>query len=614
MIKGNGGTYGVLQLLFRIGKRMPFLTALWLTVPIATGMLVVPLMTSQKHMIDMAAAALTGSGEDLAASVAPMVLLFIGVSVLQVLGGALRKVTDEMMNRRAEGYVQSEIFTVATGVSLERFEQPAFYDRLYRAQSAAGGELIGMLRNGVDAAQRIAQLAGLALVAAQAHWTAALILVLMNGTILYFRLKLELARRRLDKQLTAEGRMSDEMMKRLTDTAVLKEAKLFGSADYLLGQWAANTKAQRSRRFAMGRKENKMAAWVSLVHIAGAFLTLGVLLLLPSPAGTVSPGIVAVVFQAIFQSQGATLTLSWPLSKMIMQSGKAEELAAFLNEKGDRQGGSSPHRLTVEPVREVRLEQVSYRYPNAAKETLHAIDVTIRAGETIALVGDNGAGKSTLLKVLLGLYKPSAGRVRWNDADIAEEPHACEAVWGRVSAVLQENERYPFRLRDHVTLGSGRRAVPCDDREIKQVLEAVGLGGLIGDSSALDAPLGQLSEGGRELSGGQWQRLAIARAMLRGGELIVLDEPTAAIDPANEAELFRQFRRLSGGKTSIVISHRLGWARYADRILVLDQGRLLEDGTHEQLMSLNGKYAALFTEQAYWYRNEDDSEASKAAY
>ncbi|GAA4859362.1 ABC transporter ATP-binding protein [Paenibacillus vulneris] len=501
-----------------------------------------------------------------------------------------------MMNHRAAAYIQAEIFTISTTVPLERFEHSEFYDRLHQAQQAAGQDLIGMLRNGIDSVQRLAALAAMVIVVSQGHWLLGCILLAMNGLSLYFRLKIEIAKRKWDKQATTDGRLSQYWMEQLSDPGILKETKLFDSTGYFIRLWSTSTLNQRSGRFAMSRKENKFGFCVSLVHIAGAFGSVAVLILLVGREG-LTPGLAAIVFQTVLQSQGTAIRLTWPLSKLVMQAGKAADLFAFLNENR-AQVHEEASLAEMGPLKEISFTNVGYTYPNSNKPVLKDLNVTIRAGEIIALVGDNGSGKSTFLKLLLGLYDPGEGQVSWNGANLSAMGTNRKALWERISSVFQDHERYAFTLRDNVTLGSPARA--HEDKEIESALEASGIHKLA--EKGLDTWLGRLDEDGVELSGGQWQRLAMARAMFRQGELVILDEPTAAIDPASELELFEQFRRLCEGKTAIFVSHRLGWARFADRILVMDQGKLIEDGTHEQLMLHNGKYASFYREQAQWYQ------------
>ncbi|WP_079911883.1 hypothetical protein [Paenibacillus sp. 32352] len=244
---------GMLLLLYHIGKRMPLLTCVWLFVPIGIGMLVIPLMLSQKQMIDKAVTGLAW-GTSTIDEMLPVLFLFGGTITVQVIAESLRKIVDETMNHRAAAYIQAEIFTISTTVPLERFEHSEFYDRLHQAHQAAGQDLIGMLRNGIDSVQRLAALAAMVIVVSQGHWLLGCILLAMNGLSLYFRLKIEIAKRKWDKQATTDGRLSQYWMKQLSDPGTLKETKLFDSTGYFIRLWSTSTLNQRSGRFAMSRK------------------------------------------------------------------------------------------------------------------------------------------------------------------------------------------------------------------------------------------------------------------------------------------------------------------------------------------------------------------------
>jgi ATP-binding cassette subfamily B protein len=230
---------------------------------------------------------------------------------------------------------------------------------------------------------------------------------------------------------------------------------------------------------------------------------------------------------------------------------------------------------------------------------LDGIDLAIRPGERIALVGENGAGKSTLVKLLLGLYQPTAGRISADGIDLRSmAPQAWRAT---VGAVFQDYMRYSMTVRENVGFG---RLEKLDD--LCAIEDAVRSSSAEETVRALpvgyETLLGKEFEGGQDLSQGQWQKLAIARAYLRDAEILVLDEPASALDALAELEIYRQFVKLAEGKAVLLISHRLGSARLADRILFLQQGRIVQEGTHDELMAAGGPYAELYAMQAEWYR------------
>jgi ATP-binding cassette subfamily B protein len=244
---------------------------------------------------------------------------------------------------------------------------------------------------------------------------------------------------------------------------------------------------------------------------------------------------------------------------------------------------------------------VDFTYPGAVQPALTGVDVSINAGEVVALVGANGSGKTTLVKILAGLYRPDSGRLLWDDVEVKEGE--LRSFRERVAVIFQDFGRYELTAADNI--GLGRAAAMADRDRIVAAARAAACDDFI---SALprgyDTLLSRTFGDGSDLSVGQWQRVALARAIFRDAPLVVLDEPTAALDPIAEHELFRQIRNLLRGRSVVLISHRFSSVRSADRIYVLDHGRVVESGTHEHLMELDGHYAHMFTLQASAYLGE----------
>ena len=247
---------------------------------------------------------------------------------------------------------------------------------------------------------------------------------------------------------------------------------------------------------------------------------------------------------------------------------------------------------------EIVCEHVSFTYPNSDREVLHDINIRIRQGEKIAIVGHNGSGKSTFVNLLCGLHEPTKGKLTIGEMPIYEH---LWSVRNAISVVFQRFGRYESTLRENIIIGDTSRSV--SDIELMEVAGHTGADQVISkQENGLDEMVGSFSEHGNNVSGGQWQRIALTRALIRkDSRLIILDEPTAALDPIAEAELYRDFAALTGDKTTLLISHRLGIASVVDRILVFDEGRIVEDGSHNDLMERNGVYAKLYRAQAEWY-------------
>jgi ATP-binding cassette subfamily B protein len=229
---------------------------------------------------------------------------------------------------------------------------------------------------------------------------------------------------------------------------------------------------------------------------------------------------------------------------------------------------------------------------------VRGVDLRIGSGEKIAIVGENGAGKTTLVKLLIGLYRPDAGRVRLDGEPLTAD--SALAARRRIAAVFQDYATFELTARENVAFGD--LACLPEDETLAVALERAGLPGLVeGQPEGYDTYLGR-QFGETDLSGGQWQRVALARAFVRDADLLVLDEPTAALDPLAELALYERFAALVEGRTAIMISHRLGMARLADRVVVLEGGEIAEQGRHDELVDAGGAYARMFAAQAQWYR------------
>ncbi len=261
-----------------------------------------------------------------------------------------------------------------------------------------------------------------------------------------------------------------------------------------------------------------------------------------------------------------------------------------------RMEGGAP--IPVEPGKapSLRLEHVSFRYPGAKEDTIHDLSVTLHPGEKLAVVGENGAGKTTLVKLLCGLYDPTEGRVLLNGQDIRtfNRPE----YYRLFSAVFQEIFMLDVTLRENIT----QTQLSPDDNRLRQAIERAGLTEKV-NALGLEAHLGHtVFEDGVELSGGEMQRLALARALYKDGPILVLDEPTAALDPIAESDIYQKYNAMTSGKTSLFISHRLASTRFCDRILLLDHGTIAEEGTHETLLAAGGAYADMFNLQKKYYQ------------
>ena len=265
--------------------------------------------------------------------------------------------------------------------------------------------------------------------------------------------------------------------------------------------------------------------------------------------------------------------------------------------------GGDPIPDAVNGTYELQLEHVTYRYPGAAEDTIHDLSLTLHRGEKVALVGLNGAGKTTLVKLLCGFLDPTQGTVRLNGVDIRKLNR--RAYYKLFSAVFQEFSLLEATVAENVA----QQVEGIDEEKVWQCLENAGLSDAVRAlPQGLKTHLGRsIYDDGTELSGGQTQRLMLARALYRDGAVLVLDEPTAALDPITESEIYLKYSEMTQGKTSLFISHRLASTRFCDRIILLENGSIAEEGSHESLLQRGGSYAKLFSVQRRYYEEGGES-------
>ncbi|MEU1677128.1 ABC transporter ATP-binding protein [Streptomyces roseifaciens] len=388
----------------------------------------------------------------------------------------------------------------------------------------------------------------------------------------------------------ADNRLRYLLRRFSTEPRTAAEIRAGTMAPYLRQWYAHLTDRIRTRHRAAAPR-------VLLVTLCGAagsgtmlaltWLTVGALVL----GGAMGLAVAATAVVAVRASTAALTSLVMAGARLFRTSLYLQDWQAFLDLAEELRAVRGPQRLGAGGPREIRAHDVSYRHPGAppGRPALDGVSVTLRSGELVALVGENGSGKTTLSRLLTGLYLPTAGRVTWDGADLAETDP--QDVWSRVGLVPQDFTRWPMAARENITLGQPRGG----DDLVHAAARAAGADSVLhGLPGGLDALLAKSFWGGHDLSGGQWQRFAVARAFYREAAVLVLDEPTSAMDPRAEHTVISRFKELAAGRAAVFVTHNLTNTRIADRIVVLAEGRVVEEGTFEELAVGGGLFAELY--------------------
>jgi ATP-binding cassette, subfamily B, bacterial len=394
-------------------------------------------------------------------------------------------------------------------------------------------------------------------------------------------------------------RHADYLYRLAVDPAPAKEVRLFGLADWVIERFLERRTRLHQLQYEATRLREKPVAWCVLVVLAANAAVFWSLALDAASGALTLGGVVVFAQSALGVSAVAFGGLNWALDAAAAPIAAVRHLETAMPSRGALVAGvTTPAHV---PVGEIRFRNVTFSYPSdsagASSPVLDHLDLTIPAGSSLAIVGQNGAGKTTLAKLLCRMYDPQSGRIEVDGVDLREL--SIEAWRRRISAVFQDFVRFEWTLRDNVA-PSG-----APDDIVRAALEAAGAANL----TSLDTILSRSYADGRELSGGQWQRVALARALcavLTGARVVVLDEPTAQLDVRGEAEIFERILAATRECTTILISHRFSTVRHADRICVLEQGRVAELGTHDELMAAGGRYRMMFDLQAQRFMEQDE--------
>ena len=575
----------------------PFWTSVRLLSTILWGLLPAAMVVVIARLIDTAIAIATHQSQ---ASLLGPLLMLIGMCALMGVGGT---VSDFIWRRTGQAMTVAMTIAVvnkSARLKYEHVENPEVWELVSRVSgdpSGRLGELYSTMQSMVETLFSVASV--FALIAAVVWWMG-LAVVVFCVPAYFWAYRLGKEKYNQEKQAVKHSRYADYFAGVLSGRGDVEERTLFGYGDELQKRWARDYETARKIRFDAQRKNFIRMKMASMVLIVLSLCLTGALVF-PLRQGLLTVGMFCgLVTQIYLIVQRLGWSISWSISSLTEGREYLADLTTF------SQLSETPDAVVPrDDLRDFALDKIEFRdvcfaYPGTERNILAHLNLTLEAGINYAVVGVNGAGKTTLAKLLCRQYDNYTGEILINGRELREYPMAW--IKGFFGVVFQDFARYSISLRDNLTIGC---LVPPAEEDLYDLIDKLGMRAWVDElPRGLDTPLGKILEKGHDLSGGQWQRVAIARCLAAPACLRILDEPTAALDPVSESEVYWLFHDISRGRSSIVITHRLGAARMADCILVLDGGAVAEQGNHDQLLEKGGIYASFFNSQRSWYHDE----------
>ena len=500
--------------------------------------------------------------------------------------------------RRVELEAERRLLAKASKIDLAHFDNSDWFDRLARAKRDVSWRPGDLTWSVLGLSGNIVTMILMAGLLASLHWL--LVVLALAAALLSLAIESRVTSKlyKYFYKETPEERERQYIGDLLVQPRTTKEIRAYVLADYLLGRYGKISEDLFKQRQLMYRSGTNISMLSGIV--GGTILALAyVFVAVRGMQGTINPGGVVLVIGGFTSVSGTLGQITSTFVAVDQHTTFLDDYFSFIAIEPLMPVVTNPRSIPEGPIEGIEFENVSFTYPGGTEPAVEGLNLQIRSGELIALVGENGAGKSTLVKLLLRFYDAAKGAIRVGGVDVKEmDP---ETLRSRIGVLFQDYATYELSVRENIVMGW-----PYGEADEKRVIKA------LKDSrsewlvkkmpNGLDSKVGRLFEGGHDLSGGEWQRLALARIMYRDADIWILDEPTSSLDPEAEAGIFAELKENLKGRIGIVISHRFSTVRIADRIAVIDGGRVTELGTHEELLAADTRYAQLFELQAAGYR------------
>jgi ATP-binding cassette subfamily B protein len=547
-----------------------------------------------KLIVDEADKAISTPGTEHLTWILTLVAMAGGVSLLRSACQQATNLASETLSTKVSDYVYDLLHRKSLNLDLEFYENPAYFDTLHRAQMEGPHRPAKIVNSLVNIGRE-----GISLVAVTGllfyfHWVVPLILLAALLPGVFVRLKFSREMFAWQRDRTETQREASYLNWLITGYIHAKEVRLFELGDFFAHRFSKLRKSIRDERLNISKRRTIATIFAQAVSVAAMFGALG-FIVFRAVTGLITIGDLVMYYQAIQRGLSFFQGLLGGITGLYEDNLFISYFYELMDVKERITDPENPKKIPNRIRRGIAFENVSFSYPTALRPALQEITFTIAPGEVVALVGENGAGKSTLAKLLCRLHDTSSGHIAIDGIDIRNFRLA--DLRRKVGVMFQDFAKYHFTASKNIWIG-GIHAAPENEKIREAAQKAAADEFIRGLPRGYDTVLGKMFADGEELSGGQWQKIALARAFMRDAELVILDEPASSMDADSEYEVFENFKRLLRGKMAVLISHRFSTVKMADKIIVLHKGRLIEKGAHRELLDKKGAYASWFRKQA----------------
>ncbi len=581
-----------------VWKAAPGWTSLSLGLVVIQALLPLAALYLIKLIVDGVADAVAGSDPGAAfGRVLMFILLAAGVAALNALAQLAATLVREAQSLAVTDYVYGVLHEKSIQADLAYYENPAYFDTLHRAQTEGPRRPTSIVNGLVNTARSTISLAAMAGLLFSLHWIMAVVLVAaalpgIGVKVLHAGRMYEWQKRRTQTQ-----RRAYYLNWILTGSAHAKEVRLFDLGGLFSGWFDSLRSTLRAEQLDLVRRRALGELGARTVAVLAVF---GSLAFIAHRAvhGAITIGDMVMYFQALQRGLGFLQEMLTGMAGLYEDNLFLKNLFEFLDIEPGVQDPEAPVPAPCPMRQGMEAKGVAFKYPGTAEPVLKGVSIRVEPGQVVALVGENGSGKTTLVKLLCRLYDPDEGSVRMDGMDV--RGFRIRDLRGQFSVVFQDFARYHLTAGENIRLGN--KELSEEDPCLEAAARRAGIHERIKRlHRGYQTTLGRWFEDGEELSAGEWQKVALARAFLRDAQVIVLDEPTSSLDPRSEFEVFEGFKSLLDGRSAVLVSHRFSTVRMADRIYVFQEGRVIEEGSHQELLALGGVYSELYKKQAAAY-------------